>query len=104
MISSGGVPSDSLQRRGGLNPFDEVKVVVKRSEVDSVHTVFAPAFVLTSFVKLCRVAHRRQILWSVGNIAESILWTCKEISPLCDIGTVHQVVRSGAQLVTNVHW
>ena len=70
------------------DPFDEMKVVVKRSEVDWVHIVEAPSWVshkivLTKIVKLCRVAHRRQILWSVGNLAQSLLWTCKEISPLC---------------------
>ena len=72
-------------------------MVVQRGEVDWVHIVPAPVWVshkivLTKIVMLCRVAHRRQILWSVGNPAESMEWTCKEISPLWDIGTVHQVV------------
>ena len=87
------------------DPFDEIKVVVKRGEVDWVHIVLVPSWVshqtvLTKIVKLCRVAHRRQILWSVGNPAQSLLWT----SPLWDVGTVHQVVRSGLQVVINVHW
>ena len=69
------------------------KVVVQRGEVVWVHTVPAPVWVshkivLTKIVMLCRVAHRRQILWSVGNPAESMLWTCKEISLRCGISAL----------------
>ena len=52
------------------DPFDEIKVVVKRGEVDWVHIVPSPAWVshkilLTKIVKLCRVGHRRNILSAI---------------------------------------
>ena len=90
------------------DPTDEIQVGVQR-EVYWVHTVPSPAWVqhnivLTKIVKLCRVAHRRDILWSVDNSGCFTLWTCKEIPPLWDIGILHQVVRSGSQVLTDVHW
>ena len=91
------------------DPFEEIKVIVKRGEVDWVHFVPSPEWVsqqiaIIKVVKMCRVAHRRNILWSVANPVNSILWACNEISPLWEVGCVHCVVCSGVQVVTNVHW
>ena len=107
-----GVHVDALSGKVNLkvrDPFDEIKVVVKRGEVDWVHIVPSPVWVshqtvFTKIVKLCRVAHRRNILWSVENPESSRLWTCNEVSQLWDIGNVLLVVKSGVQVVTNVQW
>ena len=66
------------------DPFDEIKLVVNAHCA----TWVSRKIVLTEIVK-CR-AHRKTILWNVVNPGKSMLWTCKEISPLWDVGTVHQ--------------
>ena len=62
-----------------FEPFDELKVAVKRGEIDWLHIV--PEFgwceqdrVITRVVKLCRVASRRGIWWSLENPTGSRLW------------------------------
>ena len=53
-------------------PFDKLKVAVKRGDIDWLHIVpeiswMGQERVITRLIKLCRVAHRRGIWWSIEN-------------------------------------
>ena len=82
-------------------------MAVKRGEIDWLHIV--PEFswivqerVVTRLMKLCRVALRRGIWWSIENPATSELWRSRKIRNLCEEGDVHCVHTLSSQVYTNV--
>ena len=88
-------------------PFDKLKVAVKRGEIDWLHIVLEISWmgqerVVTRLIKLCRVGHRRGIWWSSENPATSELWRSNRVRNLCEEGDVHCVHTLSSQVCTNV--
>ena len=89
-----------------VEPFDELKVAVKRGEIDWLHIV--PEFcwcdhdrVITRVVKLCRVARRRGMWWSLENPIASRLWICGQINSLSVMDEVHHVFTPPSQVLSS---
>ena len=88
-----------------VEPFDSIKVALKRGEVDWLNVVpstnwFALDRVLTRMLKLCRVAHRKGIWWSV-QLGSEPQWRCSGVESLLQSEDARHVVSSGGHVCTN---
>ena len=88
-----------------VEPFDSIKVALKRGEVDWLNVVpstnwFALDRVLARMLKLCRVAHRKGVWWSVQLESEP-QWRCSGVESLLQLEDARHVVRSGGHVCTN---
>ena len=88
-----------------VEPFDGIKVALKRGEVDWLNVVpstnwFALDRVLTRMLKLCRVAHRKGIWWSV-QLGSEPQWRCSGVESLLQLEDARHVVTSGGHVCTN---
>ena len=87
--------------------FDQLKVAVKRGEIDWLH-ILPPATwisthcVLTRCAKLCRMATRRHTLWSMEGSGSSELWESNTIKSLYEIEGAHFIHDAGFGFLTNV--
>ena len=99
---SGGIDLQSSE------PFDSLKVAVKRGEIDWLHIIPEYSWmvherVVTRLIKLCRVAHRRGIWWSIENPTTSELWCSNTVKKtvrrrrraLCSHGVVSGLHQCG---------
>ena len=71
---------------------------MKQGEIDWLHIVpeiswMGQERVVTRLIKLCRVAHRRGIWWSIENPATSELWRSNRVRSLCEEGDVEGFPR-----------
>ena len=93
-------PLSSVVDVHGSEPFGDIKVALKRGAVDWLNVVpsttwFALDRVLTRMLKLCRVAHRKGIWWSV-QIETNPLWSCSGVECLLQL--------EGGQACGNDRW
>ena len=90
-----------------VEPFDDVKVVVKRGEVDWLHVVPSSSWsgrMGTRLTKLCKIALRKGIWWSVHILPKSLESGCEFENLLqlegarqasTPLGIVIQILRFG---------
>ena len=109
-IKEGGAVVHTLSGRVNIRvaePFDQVKVAVKLGEIDWLHIVPEGSWcnldrVITRVVKLCRVARRRGIWFSLENPNVSPLWACRKVKSLFDEDEMRVVSAQSSQVLTNV--
>ena len=87
--------------------FDQLKVAVKRGEIDWLHilppvTWISAQSVLTRCAKLCRIATRRHILWSMHGKFRFELWDSIPVKNLFQIEGAHFIHSLGFGFLTNV--
>ena len=88
-------------------PFDQVKIAVKRGEIDWLHIVPTDHWVwqqrlITRCARLCRVATRRHIWWSIECSIESTFWDVHQIKKLLVIEDVHYIDATVSRVLTNI--
>ena len=86
-----------------VEPFDDVKVVVKRGEVDWFHVVPSASWsgrVSTRLTKLCKIALRKGIWWSVHILERSSESGC-EFESLLQLEGARQVSTPLGTVITN---
>ena len=88
-------------------PFDQVKIAVKRGEIDWLHIVptdhwFSQQRLITRCARLCRVATRRHIWWSIEFSIESTFWDVDQIKKLLEIEDVHYIDATVSRVLTNI--
>ena len=88
-----------------VEPFDSIKVALKRGEVDWLNVVpstnwFDLDRVLTRMLKLYRAAHHKGVWWSV-QLGSEPQWRCSGVESLVQLEDARHVVTSGGHLCTN---
>ena len=110
IIKNDGMTMHSLSREvnGQLKePFDQVKIAVKRGEIDWLHIVPTDHWVsqqrlITRCTRLCRVATRRHIWWSIECSIESTFWDSDQIKKLLETEDVHHIDATVSRVLTNI--
>ena len=110
LIKCDGVANHSLSGELNLQSaehFDQLNVAVKRGEIDWLHIVpeahaRSQNCIVTRCSKLCRVATRRHIWWSLESPESNKLCDYEQIKRLCAADDVHCIHATASRVWTHV--